>query len=121
MGRFSGGFEGVGERMKAGPEGALRGVTPDSLPALEIDHVADTNIQDKVVGIVAERLGVDKGGIKPETSFINDLGADSLDIVELVMEFEEEFGMSIPDDQAENIKTVGEATKYIEENKGEEG
>ncbi len=75
--------------------------------------------RDKVLTIVCERLGVEKEKVKDDTNFINDLGADSLDIVELVMEFEEEFGMSIPDDQAENIKTVGEAIKFIDENQGE--
>jgi len=79
--------------------------------------VPDT--RDKVLTIVCERLGVEKEKVKDDTNFINDLGADSLDIVELVMEFEEEFGMSIPDDQAENIKTVGEAIKFIDENQGE--
>ena len=73
------------------------------------------NIRDKVLTIVCERLDVEKDKVKDETSFINDLGADSLDIVELVMEFEEEFGMSIPDDQAENITTVGQAVLFITE------
>jgi acyl carrier protein len=77
------------------------------------------SVADRVTAIVCDRLGVDKEKVKPETSFINDLGADSLDIVELVMEFEEEFGMSIPDDKAEEIRTVGEAVKYIEANQGE--
>ncbi len=81
--------------------------------------MADQTVADKVVAIVSDRLGVEKDKVKPKTSFINDLGADSLDIVELVMEFEEEFGMSIPDDKAEEIRTVGEAIKYIEENQGE--
>jgi len=65
--------------------------------------------------IVCDRLNVEADKVKEDTSFINDLGADSLDIVELVMEFEEEFGVQIPDDQAENIKTVGQAIKFIEE------
>ena len=77
-------------------------------------NVADS-IRDKVLAIVCERLDVEKDKVKDETSFINDLGADSLDIVELVMEFEEEFGMSIPDDQAENITTVGQAVLFITE------
>jgi acyl carrier protein len=79
--------------------------------------VSDT--REKVLTIVCDRLGVEKEKVKDDTNFINDLGADSLDIVELVMEFEEEFGMSIPDDQAEKIKTVGEAIKFIDENQGE--
>lgn len=81
--------------------------------------MADSDaIAERVTSIVCERLGVEREKVKPETSFVNDLGADSLDIVELVMEFEEEFGMNIPDDKAEEIQTVGEAIKYIEENKG---
>ena len=71
-------------------------------------------IQDKVVGIVAEQMGVDKGEINRDTNFVNDLNADSLDTVELVMEFEDEFETSIPDDQAEKIQTVGQAIEQIE-------
>ena len=74
------------------------------------------SVQERVVDIVAEQLGVDKEKVKPETSFVNDLGADSLDTVELVMELEEEFDINIPDDAAEKIQTVGEAISYIEEN-----
>lgn len=62
-------------------------------------------------------MGVDESEVTPEASFTNDLGADSLDTVELIMEFEKEFDISIPDDQAEKIQTVGEAVQYIEENK----
>ena len=76
------------------------------------------NIEEKVVGIVSSQLDVEKEKIKPETSFINDLGADSLDIVELVMEFEEAFDMSIPDEDAEKIRTVGDAINYIKEHRG---
>ncbi|MCZ6792503.1 MAG: acyl carrier protein [Planctomycetota bacterium] len=72
-------------------------------------------IADRVTSIVCDRLGVEPEKVKPETSFVNDLGADSLDIVELVMELEEEFGLSIPDDKAEGITTVGEAIKFIEQ------
>jgi acyl carrier protein len=79
------------------------------------------SVEERVVSIVCDRLGVERDKVKSDTSFINDLGADSLDIVELVMEFEEEFGMSIPDEKAEGIQTVGEAIKYIEENQGESG
>lgn len=79
----------------------------------------DSPVADRVKAIVSERLGVEPEKITPETSFVNDLGADSLDIVELVMEFEEAFGMSIPDDKAEEITTVGQAVRYIEENQGE--
>ena len=70
-------------------------------------------IEAKVVEIVSEQMGVDKGEISRETSFINDLNADSLDTVELVMEFEDEFDMSIPDEEAEKIQTVGAAIDYI--------
>lgn len=70
---------------------------------------------DRVVEIVAEQLGADKANIKPETHFVNDLGADSLDVVELVMELEEEFDINIPDDAAEKIQTIGQAVAHIEE------
>jgi acyl carrier protein len=70
-------------------------------------------IETKVIDIVSEQMGVDKSEITRETSFINDLNADSLDTVELVMEFEDEFDMSIPDEEAEKIQTVGAAIDYI--------
>ena len=73
------------------------------------------SVAERVIEIVAEQLGVDKEKITPETSFVNDLGADSLDTVELVMELEEEFDINIPDDAAEKIQTVGQAIKFIEE------
>jgi acyl carrier protein len=76
------------------------------------------SIMERVTDIVSEQLGVDKDKITPETSFVNDLGADSLDTVELVMELEEEFDINIPDDAAEKIQTVGQAVKFIEENSG---
>jgi acyl carrier protein len=71
-------------------------------------------IEERVVEIVAEQMGVDKTQITRETSFVNDLGADSLDTVELVMEFEDEFDISIPDEDAEKIQTVGQAIDYVE-------
>ncbi len=71
-------------------------------------------IEQKVIEIVSEQMGVDKDTITTETSFINDLNADSLDTVELVMEFEDEFDMSIPDEEAEKISTVGAAVDFIE-------
>jgi len=74
--------------------------------------VAD--VSERVIDIVAEQLGVDKEKVKLETSFVNDLGADSLDTVELVMELEEEFNINIPDDAAEKIETVGQAIAFIE-------
>ena len=70
---------------------------------------------DKVKEIIVEQLGVDADQIKPESNFVDDLGADSLDTVELIMEFEKEFNIQIPDDQAEKIQTVGHAIAYIEE------
>ena len=75
--------------------------------------VDSQEIEKKVIEIVSEQMGVDKSEIKRETSFINDLNADSLDTVELVMEFEDEFDMSIPDEEAEKIQTVGAAIDYI--------
>ena len=76
-----------------------------------------SEIAEKVKAIIVDKLGVDAAEVKPEASFTNDLGADSLDQVELIMEFEKAFELQIPDDQAEKIDTVGEAIKYIEENK----
>ncbi len=75
------------------------------------------NIETKVKSIIAEQLGVSEGEIKIESSFVEDLGADSLDIVELVMAMEEEFDVEIPDDQAENIKSVKDAVDYINNHK----
>ncbi len=71
-------------------------------------------IKKKVKEIIVEKLGVDENEVTEEASFTNDLGADSLDTVELIMQFEKEFNISIPDDQAEKIATVGEAIEYIE-------
>ena len=71
---------------------------------------------DKVKDVIVDKLGVEEDSIKSEAHFVNDLGADSLDTVELIMEFEEEFGIEIPDDAAETIQTVGDAVKFIEEN-----
>ena len=72
------------------------------------------SVEERVVNIVAEQLGVDKDKIKRESNFVNDLGADSLDTVELVMELEEEFDINIADDAAEKIQTVGEAIAHID-------
>jgi acyl carrier protein len=73
------------------------------------------SVADKLFDIVAERMGVKKEDISEATSFTTDLGADSLDVVELVMEFEEQFDLNIPDEDAEKIETIGDAVKYIEE------
>ena len=75
-----------------------------------------SEIEQRVKAIIVDKLGVDESEVKPEASFTNDLGADSLDTVELIMEFEKAFGISIPDDQAEKISTVGQAIEYIENN-----
>ncbi|HEY5517679.1 MAG TPA: acyl carrier protein [Coriobacteriia bacterium] len=71
---------------------------------------------DKVKAVVVDQLGVDEDEVHEDSAFVDDLGADSLDIVELVMALEEEFGVSIPDEQAEKIKTVGDAVDFITEN-----
>ena len=75
-----------------------------------------SDIATKVKAIIVDKLGVDEKEVTPTASFTNDLGADSLDTVELIMEFEKEFNIAIPDDQAEKIGTVGEAIAYIEAN-----
>jgi acyl carrier protein len=75
-------------------------------------------VADKVKSIIVEQLGVDEEEVTPDASFVDDLGADSLDTVELVMAFEEEFGVEIPDDAAEKITTVRDAIEYIDQNKG---
>tara|TARA_R110002072_G_scaffold100429_6_gene221224 strand:- start:17060 stop:17353 length:294 start_codon:yes stop_codon:yes gene_type:complete len=83
-------------------------------PNLEAKKVSKTeNIEERIHNIVCEQLGTTRDKISAETSFINDLGADSLDTVELVMEFEDEFEINIPDEDAEKIQTVGDAVKYI--------
>ncbi len=73
-----------------------------------------SEIADKVKQIIIDKLGVDDSEVTNEASFTNDLGADSLDTVELIMEFEKEFDIAIPDEQAENIQTVGQAVEYLE-------
>jgi len=75
-----------------------------------------SDIATRVKEIIVDKLGVDESEVTTDASFTNDLGADSLDTVELIMEFEKEFNIGIPDDQAETIGTVGDAIKYIEEN-----
>ena len=74
-----------------------------------------SSVEEKVIAIVSEQLSIPKEDIKLESSFVDDLKADSLDVVELVMEFEDEFGVTIPDEDYEKIRTVGDAIKYIQE------
>jgi len=74
------------------------------------------DVESKVKEIIIDKLGVDESEVVAEANFTNDLGADSLDTVELIMEFEKEFNISIPDEKAETIATVGDAIKYLEEN-----
>lgn len=80
-----------------------------------------SKIAERVSKIIVDKLGVDESEVTPEASFTNDLGADSLDTVELIMEFEKEFDISIPDEQAENIQTVGHAVEYLEAHVNSEG
>ena len=75
-----------------------------------------SDVQTKVAAIIVDKLGVEESEVTSEANFTNDLGADSLDTVELIMEFEKEFNIAIPDDQAEKIATVGQAVDYIEKN-----
>ena len=77
----------------------------------------EESVEEKVKEIIVKQMGANKEQVTPETSFINDLGADSLDTVELVMELEDAFDMSIPDEEAEKMQTVGDAIKYIKEHK----
>ena len=77
-----------------------------------------SDIAARVKAIIVDKLGVDENEVTPEASFTNDLGADSLDTVELIMEFEKEFDLTIPDEEAENIATVGDAVTYLTEKTG---
>jgi acyl carrier protein len=101
--------------LSRAPEGpfATAGRCPQEIPA-----VTEAEIEAKVIEIVAEQMGVEKSEISRETSFANDLNADSLDTVELVMEFEDEFETSIPDEEAEKIQTVGQAIDFIKRVQG---
>ena len=83
--------------------------------AEEVAGLAEAKTYEKLKKIIVEQLGVDEGDVKPEASFVDDLNADSLDLVELIMSLEEEFGMEISDEEAERIKTVNDAAEYIEE------
>ncbi|MDY6820797.1 MAG: acyl carrier protein [Deferribacterota bacterium] len=84
-----------------------------------MSEVQKNNIEEKVKSIIAEQLNIDIEDVKPESSFIEDLGADSLDTVELVMAFEDEFGIEIPDEEAEKIKTVADVVEAIKKYKSD--
>ncbi len=99
--------------IRSRPEGLRLDVSGSLIVKINKD-MNMSDIADRVKKIVVEHLGVDADKVKTEASFIDDLGADSLDTVELVMAFEEEFGIEIPDDAAETIQTVGDAVKFIE-------
>ena len=83
--------------------------------SIQSQHSAQTNIENKIIKIVADHLGIDESEVTTESSFIDDLGADSLDTVELVMAFEEEFNVEISDSEAEKMLTVGDVSKYMED------
>ena len=87
------------------------------VPYNSLKKIEMSEIKTKVISIIVDKLGVEESEVNNEASFTNDLGADSLDTVELIMEFEKEFNIAIPDDQAEKIQTVGDAVSYIEEHK----
>jgi acyl carrier protein len=91
------------------------GRNPARVTPTEQIFMAEKSIEEKVKDIIVEQLGVNPEQVTPQASFIEDLGADSLDIVELVMAFEEEFGVEVPDEDAEKLQTVGDVIKYIEE------
>ena len=91
------------------------GLNPRATNTNRKNFMAEKSIEEKVKDIIVEQLGVNPEQVTPQASFIEDLGADSLDIVELVMAFEEEFGVEVPDEDAEKLQTVGDVIKYIEE------
>jgi acyl carrier protein len=94
---------------------AAAGLKPRASNTNRRNFMAEKSIEEKVKDIIVEQLGVNPEQVTPQASFIEDLGADSLDIVELVMAFEEEFGVEVPDEDAEKLQTVGDVIKYIEE------
>ena len=107
-----------------GPEAVYKGTISISLylsqnvyfcTLYKLNFTIMSDIATRVKKIIVDKLGVDEAEVTPEASFTNDLGADSLDTVELIMEFEKEFNISIPDEQAETITTVGQANAYLEE------
>jgi acyl carrier protein len=111
--------DGLGRSLYSGPgviSGRIRDAACGAGKLKESPmSVTEKEIEEKVISIVADQMGVDKGEISRDTSFVQDLNADSLDTVELVMEFEDEFETSIPDEQAEKIQTVGQAIDYIKQ------
>src|SRR6266511_3405611 len=94
---------------------ALAGFKSRATNTNRTNFMAEKSIEEKVKDIIVEQLGVNPEQVTPQASFIEDLGADSLDVVELVMAFEEEFGVEVPDEDAEKLQTVGDVIKYIEE------
>jgi acyl carrier protein len=108
----------IGGTLGARPTTWRNRVQPAAVPCLRRRVSVSSSVEEKVIGIVSEQLNVPKEDIKSESKFVDDLKADSLDVVELVMEFEEEFEITIPDEDYEKIRTVGDATKYITEKQG---
>jgi acyl carrier protein len=86
----------------------------DATPSIPVEVFIVPSVEERVINIICENLGVNREHVKRETTFVEDMGADSLDVVELIMEFEEEFEIQIPEEQAEKIRTVGQAIDYIE-------
>jgi acyl carrier protein len=93
-------------------------LSPDVNTNHYLEETLVSNTEEKVIGIVADQLSVDADDVNRKSSFVDDLKADSLDVVELVMEFEDEFGIQIPDEDYEKIQTVGDAVDYIEKQNG---
>ena len=87
--------------------------SPTNKPTKPLNQAVMSDIESKVKDIIVEQLGVSADQVKPEAKFIEDLGADSLDTVELVMAFEEEFGIEVPDEEAEKLKSVGDVVTYV--------
>lgn len=90
------------------------GLTGGNPTATQFTHMSEKSIQDRVKDIIVDQLGVNADQVTPEAKFVEDLGADSLDTVELVMAFEEEFGIEVPDEEAEKLQSVGDVVTYVE-------